>query len=135
MNVRQSKGQSLVEFALVLPLLLILIFGVIEFSILMYDKAVLTNASREGARAGIVATSPRPTDAAIKKVVDDYCLTYLITFGTASLTKTVTPPPYVSGQPLSVQVDYPYQFLVVPNFITTMAGGVTLTATTVMRIE
>ena len=53
------RGQSAVELALVLPMLFVVIFGAVEFGTAMYDKAVLTNASREGARAGIVAPRPR----------------------------------------------------------------------------
>ena len=49
-----QKGAAIVEFAIILPLLLLLIFGMIEFSLLMYNKAMITNASREGARRGIV---------------------------------------------------------------------------------
>jgi len=43
------KGQSLVEFALVLPLLLLLVIGAIEFGRLFFIKIALTNAAREGA--------------------------------------------------------------------------------------
>ena len=46
---RYYKGQSLVEFALILPLLLVLVFGAIDFGRLFYTKTVLTNAAREGA--------------------------------------------------------------------------------------
>ena len=53
-KIKKEEGASAIEFALVLPLLLVLVFGIIEFSILFYDKAMLTNASREGARVGIV---------------------------------------------------------------------------------
>ena len=45
------------EFAIVMPLLFVILFGIIEFGILLYDKAMITNASREGARAGIVFDS------------------------------------------------------------------------------
>jgi len=55
MKTKRQSGQALVELALVLPLLLILAFGIVEFGLLMYNKAVITNASREGARVGIVA--------------------------------------------------------------------------------
>ncbi len=55
MKIKSENGASAVEFALVLPLLLVLVFGIIEFSIFLYDKAVITNASREGAQAGDVA--------------------------------------------------------------------------------
>ena len=44
-----QKGASLVEFALVLPLLMLILLGMIEFGLLLYNKQVITNASREGA--------------------------------------------------------------------------------------
>jgi Flp pilus assembly protein TadG len=43
------QGQSLLEMALVLPLLLVLIISAIEFGRLFYTKVVITNAAREGA--------------------------------------------------------------------------------------
>lgn len=51
---RSEQGASAVEFALVLPILIFITFAIIEFGILLFDKAVITNASREGARYGIV---------------------------------------------------------------------------------
>ena len=56
-----QKGAAMVEFALILIPLLLITFGIIEFGLLMYNQQVLTNASREGARAGIVSSSPRVT--------------------------------------------------------------------------
>ncbi len=48
MSEKRNKGQALVEFALALPLLLILILGVLEFGRAFQTKIVLTNAAREG---------------------------------------------------------------------------------------
>ena len=53
-QISNANGAAAVEFAIVVPLLLLLLFGIIEFSLLLYNKAMLTNASREGARFGIV---------------------------------------------------------------------------------
>ena len=47
-----QKGSVLVEFALILPVFLTLLFGMITFSIALYNKTVLTMATRKGARAG-----------------------------------------------------------------------------------
>lgn len=137
-NIGQ-KGAAAVEFAIILPLLVTLVFGIIEFSILFYNKAMLTNASREGARAGIVYAWPnRISDSEIESVVNTYCGNYLITFGAGD-------PPDVSisrsgtgieaGNALTVTVDYHYDFLVLPNFITTLVGGLDLSTVTVMRME
>lgn len=48
--VSDTRGMQLVEFALVLPLLLLLLLGIIEFGFVLYNQAAITNASREGAR-------------------------------------------------------------------------------------
>ena len=48
----KDQAQGMVEFALVLPILLLLIFGIIEFGRLLFMFAAVTSASREGARYG-----------------------------------------------------------------------------------
>ena len=52
--MRNQKGQVLVETAIILPLLLFLIFGLIDFARVMYTKNSLTNAARSGARTAAV---------------------------------------------------------------------------------
>jgi len=69
-------------------------------------------------------------------VVIDYCADYLINFADSpSLTISVQREGLEAGAPLTVTVSYPYQFLILPNFVATLAGGITLVATTVMRME
>jgi Flp pilus assembly protein TadG len=133
---RNQKGASAVEFALVLPILLVVAFGIIEFSIALYDKAMITNASREGARAGIAFRIPPVTDEQIGNVVNTYLGSSLITFGgPAAANTTVTRNGPNPGDELTVSVDYTYTFLLVPNFITSLSGGITMVAETVMRME
>ncbi len=136
-QTNNQNGGAAVEFAIVLPLLVTLVFGIIEFSILFYNKAMLTNASREGARAGIVFADPRITDSDIETVVDNYCKNYLITFGTTGDTPSVSVSRAgnEAGDHLTVTVDYHYDFLVMPNFIASLIGGTDLSAVTVMRME
>jgi Flp pilus assembly protein TadG len=157
MIIKNQKGAAAVEFAIVLPLMVVLIFGIVEFSLMLYNKAMLTNASREGARVGIVwaydnNNTPEilnddtyhPTDQEIENTVINYCQNYLITFGSDTLQSTdiaITPAENVriiagnSGTSLSVTVTYHYDFLVIPNFITSLIGGIDLVAETVMRLE
>lgn len=59
-EVQRSRGQSLIEFALVLPLLLVLIISAIEIGRLFFTKIVITNAAREGAY--YYATNPSSYD-------------------------------------------------------------------------
>ncbi len=133
-RLRCQKGVAAVEFAIILPVLIIIIFGIIEFGLLLYDKQVITNASREGARAGVVVGVSRVDDAGIRAVMDRYIANHLITFGsTPSLGITIVPDEADRddmdfGDELTVTVAYDYDFLVLPH-------SVTLLAETVMRME
>jgi Flp pilus assembly protein TadG len=133
----REKGVASVEFALILPLLLLVLFLIIEFSIALYDKAVITNASREGARSGIVndLSGSRPTAADIVAVVTTYCESNLISFGASVPSTAVSGACSSPGGFLTVNVTYAYNFLVLPNFMGSLAGGLTLTGNTVMRCE
>src|SRR5512136_2031326 len=135
-NPRGEAGASAVEFAIILPILVLLIFGIIELSVAFYDKAMITNASREGARAGIVFRVPPVTDDEITNIVNTYLGSNLMTFGgptTANIT--VTRNGYNPGDELKVSVNYTYTFLLIPNFIASLSGGVNLVAETIMRME
>lgn len=136
-KIKDQNGAALVEFAIVLPLLLTLIFGMIEFSIMLYDKAMITNASREGARSGIVYSFPTPiTTAEMNQKVTDYLQNNLISLGGASTWSTsISGVCTGSGIPLTVTVTYPYNFLVLPGFIQTLTPITTLSAQTTMRCE
>ena len=163
MTIKNQKGAAAVEFAIILPLLLVLLFGIVEFSILFYNKAMITNASREGARAGIVFAPTRPLEADIKLVVSNYAATHLINFDPSQvLDMETTPPKHTpaggtspeddtnvddaisadiidSGDSLKVTVKYTYDFLVFPNLAKLLGGSFAgiqnLKAVTVMRYE
>ena len=140
-KIKNQKGAALVEFAIVLPLLLMLVFGMIEFSIMFYDKAVITNASREGARAGIVYRFPSSNlnGVTYRSHCWQLCSDRLITFGSTNPSvkemTTVTGQCTNAGDTITVTVTYPYEFLVLPNFITTLTGPIDLSAVTIMRCE
>jgi Flp pilus assembly protein TadG len=141
MRVQDQKGTAVVEFAIVAPLLFLILFGIIEFGILLYDKAMITNASREGARAGIVFSYPnRISDGEITAVVMNYCQNYLISFDSSStLTVEIFRSGVEAGDRLRVSVDYPFQFLVFSNLIALFGGDIgnmlNLQAETIMRLE
>ena len=83
---RNDHGGAMVEFAIVLPFLLLLVGGIIEFGFLFYNKQVITNASREGARAGIVFQENSSgeivtTETDVQALVSNYCADKLINFG------------------------------------------------------
>jgi len=138
---RGERGQALVEFALALPVLLLLLLGIIEFGLLLYNKQVITNAAREGARYGIVSRNPRRSVSEIETVVNGYCSDHLVTFGeddTPVITVAPdpsTPPTPVFGNDLSVDVAFHYDFLVLPNFLGDLFGGIDLVAHSTMKYE
>lgn len=66
---RDTEGQSLVEFALVLPILILLILGMIEFGWILNGQITLTSAAREGARVAIIYESPSDASTAVQSAV------------------------------------------------------------------
>ena len=117
-NQESQKGAAVVEFAILLPLLVILIAGVIEFGVLLYNKQILTNASREGARAAINPLPDTLSAQEITKIVEDYS-SGIITFGDPNKPSVTFTP---SGQNfedrnfdnttyVTIQVNYNYGFL------------------------
>jgi len=118
-----------------------IVFGIMEFGFILYDKAVITNASREGARAGIVFHHPnRISDGEIITVATNYCSSYLVNLGgSSSPSVNVTRNGSNPGDSLTVTVTYSYTFLLLPNWTawygSELPGGITLTAQTVMRLE
>jgi Flp pilus assembly pilin Flp len=104
--LKSQKGATVVEFAIILPLLLLLIFGIIEFGLFLFNRHVITNAVREAARAGIVVRIPRLSNEEIETIARNYCEQYLVTFGAGTLN---IPLPLLredeSGNPLGVDED------------------------------
>ncbi len=137
MKHKAQRGSAAVEFAIVLPIFLLLVFAIIEFGFILYDKAVITNASREAARAGVVLKTPKLTAAQIEAVATSYCSSYLISFK-ASNPPVVTVPSGAAGTfgtPLTVKVTYTYYGLGLGTLLSPISGPLTLTGTTVMNNE
>lgn len=66
-----ERGAALVEFALVLPLLLVVIAGIVDFGFVFQRYEVITNAAREGARIAMLPGYESNTDV-VKQRVRDY---------------------------------------------------------------
>ena len=136
-NRHTQQGAAVVEFALVLPLLLVLLIGGIDMSLALYDKAVITNASREGARAGIVARNPPISEAEIRQVVQAYTQSALVNFGPGK------PPPTVSVEQgslgadltLKVSVSYTFQGIGLGDLFSSLGQPWVLQSSTVMVYE
>lgn len=137
MKSRVRRGVAAVEFALVLPIFLLVVFGLIEFSLILYDKAVITNASREAARAGVVLRTPKLTAAQIQAVGANYCANNLISL-VAAPDAVITVPTGAGGAfgvPLTVTVTYTYHGLGLGTLLSPLTGPLTMSSTAVMLNE
>lgn len=100
MKLNRDKGAALVELAIVLPLLILIVFGVCEFGWVMYVNNALGNAGREGARFAAVTYAVKANDPRVAAHVRD-CL---YVGGYAADDVSVTNSQGVSGRPVSVTV-------------------------------
>lgn len=129
-----ERGQAVVEFALILPILLLMILGLVEFARAWNTRQVLTDAARESLRSSVVA-NPTFTYAAMRAVVDQALLRAALDPARADVTlegwKAGT------GTPARIQIDYRYEF----GFLGPVIGWATgerelaLTTSFVMRNE
>ncbi len=143
--LKSSNGQAIIELACVLPLILILVLGLIDCGVLFYNHAMITNASREGARAGIVFQADTSgnfvphTVAEIQTVVDNYLQNKLInfagaTFATVAAPTTGTSPKNGGSGSIDVTVTYTHSFLALPRFLG-LGNTIDLSSQTIMRLE
>jgi Flp pilus assembly protein TadG len=119
---RKQSGASAVEFALILPFLLIILFLTMDFGFMVYNKSVITNASREAARYGTVLTATPWSSSSVATVACSYANSSLISTKTGTHTSTCSgtadpaitvsnvngniPPNF--GDPITVKITYPY---------------------------
>jgi Flp pilus assembly protein TadG len=124
---RRQRGATLVEFALVLPLLVLLLFGIIEFGRILSAQVIVTYAAENGARyATLGATSTEVTNQ-----VRASCPT----LDPARITVGVTNAAGASGTAVSVAVTYSFQLDVQVLASIIHSSTVNLHHTAVMRIE
>ena len=133
MRCKGEDGVIAIEFALLLPMLITLMAGIIEFGFALYFQEVITNASREATRAGIVIGDPRPAAGEITNVALTYLTHSGVSCGAACIS--VTGAQGNSGTDLTVKVNVPYRFVMLPSFITGFSRDITLRAATTMKHE
>jgi Flp pilus assembly protein TadG len=129
-RIRDEQGQTMTEFALVLPVLALLLFGVMQFGILFNNYVTLTDGVRAGARKAAVsrqASNPTgDTIDAVKKSAGG------LDWSRAGASISVTPsPPWAHGSEVTVEATYPYEIKLL-NFV--IVDGL-LRSTTKERVE
>jgi Flp pilus assembly protein TadG len=126
--IRSNRGQAVVEFALVFPLLLLVCFGITEFGRAWMTMNILTSAAREGVRLAAVTAPDIP---AVTQRVTDVCAAARVT---PSVITVVPPDPNDPNRRVSVTVET--QFVVIPGQILgTFKGTIPLRTTSIMRHE
>lgn len=133
--VRDERGAAMVEFAIVLPVLILLVLAVIDFGRLLFLYNNLANAVREGARFAAVQ-EPDPCTVAAKGLATARVQNYIATFGGTAASGTYTVTATCIGAPTTQQVQltvsgYPFQALTPLPFF----SGITITESSIFRWE
>lgn len=127
---KYRRGAAVVEFAIIAPVFFLLVMGMIEYGRMVMVQQVLTNASREGCRMGVLDGT---TAADVTTMINSYMTAARI--NGATVTMNPNPPSSAGyGQSVTVTVSVPFNqvsWLPSPMYL----GGQTLSASTVMRRE
>jgi Flp pilus assembly protein TadG len=122
----RERGQTLTEFALVLPILLMVLFGIVQLGIAFNHYVTITDAARAGARKAVVsrqASNPTSvTTTAVKASATN--------LDPSKLGVTVSST-WQQGQDVTVTATYPYQISLLGLVVT---SG-TITSSTTERLE
>jgi Flp pilus assembly protein TadG len=125
--LREKKGQTLVEFALILPIIFLLFFGLLDLGVMFYVNLTMQNAVRQGARESVVGSSsggPTQRSALIQTIRDSsnglydkdangqpQLTTYIVTPGSSTFSNFTGANIGGAGQIVMVQLDYTWPLI------------------------
>jgi Flp pilus assembly protein TadG len=125
-TLRRERGQTMVEFVIVLPILLLLLLAILQFGVVFNNYITLTDAARAGARQAAVGRSVAdPTGAAVSRTRASAS-----DLDQSQLSVTVAST-WTQGADVTVTASYPYSISLLGMVVT---SG-TLTAKTTERVE
>jgi Flp pilus assembly protein TadG len=133
---RSERGAELIEFAIIAPILIFIIAGIIDFGMMFRSFEAVTNAAREGARVGVLPGYDPPD---VQARVDAYLAASGLT-GPRTTDVVDVPVTTAAGTftARGVTVNYTYQFAVLSAAAPLFGGNfgtVNLNAVSVMRTE
>mgnify|MGYP006285394871 CR=1 FL=1 len=143
----KPHGFALVEMTIASSILLLMVFAIFEGGIMLYDKGLVSSASRDAARAVIVLRSPALNQAQLMQlaqnvVTNSYAQNFIGFGGPQSPATSVVGPVIDSvGTKQSVTVTYNYQGLVLPTLMSLVAPknsislGIPIASSTTMYME
>lgn len=128
----RERGQTLLEFALILPLMLLLIFALVDFGRGFYTWLIVTNGAREGARVGATQQDYNTIMARINEATG--------TLDQSRMTVTLTNVQGPRGDPITVEIRYDFDWVTpVGPLLNIVSGGnlsnVTIRGYASMRLE
>lgn len=127
-RAHRTRGQAMVEFTLILPLLLLLILGIYQFGQTYADYIQVTNAARDGGRKALVSRSDASGVADVISTAKN--ATWWLDKNQMGVS--VSPgQPWTTGQNVTVTVTYPYNI----NLLGFVVASGTLKSTTTVRME
>lgn len=125
--MKARRGQALVELALILPVILLMVIGMLEFARAWNLHQVVTDAAREGARRAVLADPVMDRDsvrAAMWRHLAQFG--YDPQYATMGLTPATDPDFKVTGRNITVELSIPYRFFVLPNRSIMMKSSLTM---------
>ncbi|MEE1137978.1 MAG: TadE/TadG family type IV pilus assembly protein [Acutalibacteraceae bacterium] len=128
-----EDGQAMVEFALILPIFLLILCGIIDFGWLFYNQLSLNNACREGARYAVVNTAEGNGTQAIINHIENATTTVFANDGVRIDVEYTTPSDPTAGD-VTVSMEADISFFT-PVLSTVLGSERTITSTVVMKVE
>jgi Flp pilus assembly protein TadG len=121
-NDRRDRGSVAVEFALLLPVLLLLVFGIIDFGRAINDQITLTQAAREGVRLASLGYSPAAVNTRTESAAAP---TLTLTSANITVTPATSPacaPGAGNGVDAVVKLTYTFTFITPVGAFAAMFG-------------
>ena len=130
---RREDGQAMVEFALILPIFLLILCGIIDFGWLFYNQLSLNNACREGARYAVVHTAENADTQSIINHIENMSTTVFANDAVDITVEYTSPADPTSGDvKVSIQADISF---FTPVLSSVLGKEKTITSTVIMKVE
>jgi Flp pilus assembly protein TadG len=133
---RKTAGMAMVEFVIILPILLMLVFAIVEFGVLFGRWQTVSNAAREGARTAVVFRTncnAGSVETEVRQRVKDYASPLGIVVTDADIAISGVCGTSTSSSTVTVTV--PYSFQVLPALAVSVTPTIDLVGNSVMRNE
>ena len=130
---KREDGQAMVEFALVLPIFLLILCGIVDFGWLFYNQLSLNNACREGARYAVVNTAEGSDTQAIKNHIENLTTNVFANDGVdIDIEYTSQGDPKNGDIKVTLEADISFFTPVLSTFL---GKEKTITSTVIMKVE